>query len=373
MNLNKSITERNLNFELLRIIAMFMVVILHVNGFGGLLNGYNPTLHPVSFLVSNFIEFLCIISPNLYVLISGYFLSDKKYPFKIEKLFQLILVTCFWSWIIGFFSCFFLKANIGDFLSSGIFPVLSRRYWFVTDYIVLYMLSPFYNIVLQNINKVQHIWLLIILLLFFSVAHLLWEPINLNKGYSLYWFSYLYVQASFIRKYDLKIHMKTLVYIWGSILIFQLVGLYYTTLYEHNFIRINVFNINYNSLFVLINSICCFLLFKSLTIKRGKSIICLLSSLTFGVYLIHINPAIASWLFKQVLPIKMFAGTQPFNVLLSLFLFTVLIFSVSCLLEYLRKQLFLLCRVHSKIETLSSYIEKKLCCIRGIVDSEEKK
>lgn len=373
MNLNKSIIERNLNFELLRIIAMFMVVILHVNGFGGLLNGYNPTLHPIPFLISNFIEFLCIIAPNLYVLISGYFLSNKKYSFKIEKFFQLILVTCFWSWMIGLVSCLFLKANIGDFLFSGIFPVLSRRYWFVTDYIILYMLSPFYNIILQNINKVQHIWLLIILLFFFSVAHLLWEPINLNKGYSLYWFSYLYIQASFIRKYDLKIHIRTLVFIWGSILIFQLVGIYYTTLYEYNFIRIKVFNFNYNSLFVLINSVCCFLLFKSLTIKRGKSIICLLSSLTFGVYLIHINPTIASWLFKQVLPIKMFAGTQPFNVLLSLFLFTVLIFSVSCLLEYLRKQLFLLCRVHSKIETLSSYIEKKLCCIRGIVDSEEKK
>ena len=103
MDTNKPTTERNLNFELLRIIAMFMVVMLHVNLFGGLLSGYKPTLYPVPFLVSNFIEFLCIIAPNLYVLISGYFLSNKKYPFKIEKLFYLILVTCFWSWIIGFF------------------------------------------------------------------------------------------------------------------------------------------------------------------------------------------------------------------------------------------------------------------------------
>lgn len=369
----KPTTERNLNFELLRIIAMFMVVMLHVNLFGGLLSGYKPTLYPVPFLVSNFIEFLCIIAPNLYVLISGYFLSNKKYPFKIEKLFYLILVTCFWSWMIGLVSCLFLRANIGDFLFNGIFPVLSRRYWFVTDYIVLYMLSPFYNIILQNINKAQHIWLLIVLLLFFSVAHLLWEPINLNKGYSLYWFSYLYVQASFIRKYDLKIHIKTLVFIWGVILIIQLVGIYYTMLYELNFMRIKVFNFNYNSLFVLINSTCCFLLFKSLTIKKGKSIIGVLSSLTFGIYLIHINPTIISWLFKQVLPIKTFAGTQPFSVLLSLLLFTILIFSVSCLLEYFRKQLFLLCRVHSKIESLSFYIERKLRCICRIVDPEEKK
>lgn len=47
MDTNQPTTERNLNFELLRIIAMFMVVMLHVNLFGGLLNGYKPDLYPL--------------------------------------------------------------------------------------------------------------------------------------------------------------------------------------------------------------------------------------------------------------------------------------------------------------------------------------
>lgn len=36
------VKERNLNFELLRIVAMFMVVLLHVNLYGG---GYSEVLN----------------------------------------------------------------------------------------------------------------------------------------------------------------------------------------------------------------------------------------------------------------------------------------------------------------------------------------
>lgn len=43
--------ERSLNFELLRIIAMFMVVILHVNLFGELLAGYDSQENPYNFLI----------------------------------------------------------------------------------------------------------------------------------------------------------------------------------------------------------------------------------------------------------------------------------------------------------------------------------
>lgn len=219
MNTNKPVTERNLNFELLRIIAMFMVVMLHVNSFGGLLYEYKPDLYPFPFLISNFFEYLCIIAVNLYVLISGYFLSGKSSPFKLEKTLKLIVITVFWSWIIGLLSCLFLGANVNDFLFNGIFPIMSRRYWFVTDYIILYMLSPFYNIVLQSLSKVQHLWLLSILLFFFSIVQFLWEPVILSDGYSSYWFSFLYIQASFIRKYNIKFSSKILLLLWSGMLV----------------------------------------------------------------------------------------------------------------------------------------------------------
>ena len=69
---------RQANFELLRIIAMFMVVILHWNTNSGLLLdvGSPVTGAGVWSLVT---ESVCIVAVNVYVLISGYFLSSCTY------------------------------------------------------------------------------------------------------------------------------------------------------------------------------------------------------------------------------------------------------------------------------------------------------
>ena len=64
--------QRQANFELLRIIAMFMVVILHWNTNSGLLLavGSPVTGAGVWSLVT---ESVCIVAVNVYVLISGVF------------------------------------------------------------------------------------------------------------------------------------------------------------------------------------------------------------------------------------------------------------------------------------------------------------
>lgn len=99
--------ERSLNFELLRIVAMFMVIMLHVNLFGGILTGYDAKENSYIFLISHFFEYLCIIAVNLFVMISGYFLSVSIHPFKVRKLLHIILITAFWSWPIGGLACVF--------------------------------------------------------------------------------------------------------------------------------------------------------------------------------------------------------------------------------------------------------------------------
>ena len=69
---NMKNSKRNVSLDLLRIIAMIMIVTLHVLGKG---NGFAIT-DPVIRMFSWTLESLCIVSVNLYVLISGYFLLD---------------------------------------------------------------------------------------------------------------------------------------------------------------------------------------------------------------------------------------------------------------------------------------------------------
>lgn len=338
--------ERSLNFELLRIVAMFMVVMLHVNLFGGLLAGYDSQENPYSFLISHFFESLCIIAVNLYVMISGYFLSVSIHPFKVKKLLHIILITVFWSWFIGGSACVFLRANINDFIYNGIFPILSGRYWFVTNYVLIYFLSDYYNKVLQVLNKREHFLLILFLGLFFIITPILWDPVGMKNGYSLYWFSYLYIVASFIRKYNTSFNIKRLSFIWLFILLLQVTMAY---LLDRLSVNSNSVLLSYNSIFVFINTLCCFLLFKSFNITKGKTLIQFFSPLTFGIYLIHINPATTSWIYKVVFPIKELADNSKFGIFLSLIGFTILVFIISAFCEFFRNRIFLILGIENKI------------------------
>ena len=88
---------RQANFELLRIIAMFMVVILHWNTNSGLLLdvGSPVTGAGVWSLVT---ESVCIVAVNVYVLISGYFLSSCTFSFR--RVARVLVQTLFYTVLI---------------------------------------------------------------------------------------------------------------------------------------------------------------------------------------------------------------------------------------------------------------------------------
>lgn len=341
--------NRSLNIELLRLVAMFLVVLLHVNSYGGLLKAYYPKSDPFCFLTVNLVEYISLIAVNSYLFISGYFLSASVRPFKVGKLLHLLLTTVFWAWLIGGSACLFLDAPLDDFLSDGIFPMLSGRYWFVTPYLILYFLSPYYNQTLQRLDRRAHRLLLGFLLFFFSLAPLFWDPLGLKGGYSLYWFSFIYILAAYIRKYPVRHSVRTLLLVWAGVLLIQLSGAYFLKLNGRYDLANQFFGQNYNSPFILVNTVCCFLLFRSIRIRRGQALIRFLAPLTFGIYLVHIHPATASWIYQEFLPVREVAGRSPWTVLVSLFGFALLVFCVSALLEYCRSRLFVAFRVEERI------------------------
>ena len=79
--------QRNYGIELLRIIAMFMIVSLHTLGQGGILASVTP--NSPQFHIAWILEIACFCAVNIYALISGYVLSDK--PFRLSRLINLRL------------------------------------------------------------------------------------------------------------------------------------------------------------------------------------------------------------------------------------------------------------------------------------------
>ena len=90
---------RMMNLELLRCIAMMMVVALHFLGKGGLLGDLSQKNLGVTEMVAWALESVCIVAVNVYMLISGYFLCQS--GFKLSRLFQLLMQIWFYSSIIS--------------------------------------------------------------------------------------------------------------------------------------------------------------------------------------------------------------------------------------------------------------------------------
>ncbi|WP_373742695.1 acyltransferase [Jeotgalibaca porci] len=286
---------RDSNFELLRILSMVMIVVLHIGNHG--LGGYIDIpvfLSGFTEVIYYFIRSLTIIAVSLYVLISGYFLSNSK--FKITKLINLFLETSFFSIAIYLLNVVLGYVDLGIVaLIKSMFSVFFGEYWFVTVYFVLYAISPFLNKLIDNINKKEHAYLLLLSFLISCIWQFVYvnEEIGVVGGYGLIYFMFLYFIGAYVRKYNFIIkNFNKNVYLLFYFLLAATNGLT-TYISEINFGGIDRL-IQYNSPLILAMSYCLFMYFKQLKIKSSK--INFVSKYVFGIYLVHEQST-----FRQVL------------------------------------------------------------------------
>lgn len=139
----------------------------------------------------------CYIAVNCFILISGYF----GIKLKFRGILRLYLFCVFYS-IWGFF----ISGEPFDkhWLYSIVLPFSHTKKWFITCYVVLYLLSPLLNKAIENLKKNEYI--LVILLLTISNMYFgyVWHKYNTN-GYNVAQFVYLYVIGGYLRKH-INIH-----------------------------------------------------------------------------------------------------------------------------------------------------------------------
>ena len=141
---------RNSNIELLRIIAMVMILGLHVNYLAiGEPSSQDIATSPLQSFVRMFAEYVCIVGVNVFVLISGWFGIN----YKLKGLCNFLFQSLFFSLII--FTLFVIAGNIGmnrlNIMSS--FLLYKNAYWFVWAYLVLYIMAPILNAFIEKSNK----------------------------------------------------------------------------------------------------------------------------------------------------------------------------------------------------------------------------
>ncbi len=287
------------------------------------------------------------IAVNIFVLISAYFLVKSK--FKIKKLLALWLQVLFYGIAFYLISCAIDSSNFGVGFVFYLAPITSNAFWFITAYLLLYLISPFLNIILNNASKKQLTILVvgIFILDYLATRFGINAIVNFNSGYSLIWFMFLYILGGYLRLYPLKIKKIWLLLIY-LVSTFALWGM---TFIENNVYTAIFYNpLEYTSPLVLLNSICALMLFKDIKIKSKfwHTLICFISSCTFGIYLFQ-ESAIKPYLYFNILKVQFAYGSvlSPLYVLL----FALEIFALGLLVEIIRKSIvFAISAIYKKIK-----------------------
>ena len=338
--------------EVLRIVAMLMIITLHYLDKGGVLKEFELKMG-LNRNIAWIIEALCMGSVNVYVLISGYFLS--KSEFKVKKVITLWAQIIFYSWVV---EAVYLVVSgvifnpIADFYKDIpiIMPVTCGHYWFATIYILLYLFFPFLNKGIGVMDKKQHRLAIAATLAVFS----LWNtflpftiPLTDHEGMDICWFVCLYLVAAYLRKYPEDFKLNRWIYLLisfvsaisafllgkGIFILNRFVGKLGG--YAKNFYP-------YNSIFIFIASVCLFIFVlkhetKTKAPRWLTNIVLFASTGTFGVYLLHEHLSIR-YLWPRLLKVAEYSEKIWF---LPHLIGTVLaIFIVGIIADFIRRKFF---------------------------------
>ncbi len=295
--------SRQSGLELLRIIAMLMVVTLHYlhENLGGVLGVVkNGSVYYFSWTL----EALCYCAVNVFVLISGYFLCERT-SLKLEKVIDLLLLAFFYSSALYFAGCIsgITTFHYPTYIARYLFPVSCGLWWFVTDYVILYLLAPYLNVGLKYLTKEQHRNLVFLMITLFSIIPTVIffqiDVIGIMGGYSFIWFVTLYVVAAYIRRFGISIDPKYCVagYLLCSLLT---AGVKFG---QETVLNTTYFNLyKYNSVTVLGASVFLLCFFIKVTIDNTfmQRIIKITASVSFAVFLLHTHSIWSKWLWDVV-------------------------------------------------------------------------
>lgn len=290
---------RQSNFELLRIIAMIMILGVHANFISlGIPNNNDLQTYPIPTVTRFVLEQFCTMSVCIFVLISGWFGIRVSLKGFCNFIFQCIFFLAGIYLLLLFFGDVQLSING----IKGCFALNEQNNWFIRAYIGLYIVSPVLNSFIENAsrNKVK-----IFLISFFAFQTIYGFIVNtsiFNGGYSTFSFIGLYILASYCKKYKpLRINNLG----GGTILCIPAACILICVIFDVILVMCNkneycFWLATYSNPFVIIGALFMLLWFSKCNIKNN-TIINFIAKSSFAGYLFHANPNIFLSYYKPMI------------------------------------------------------------------------
>lgn len=194
-------TERNSSIELLKLIAMIMIVISHSLPRYGAYESYidfSAARMGFSNLILYVFYYFGQIGNAIFIVCSSWFLLESNKT-KLEKIRYIYADTFLFS-ILWLVIVVLLGFNVSaKLLVKSLLPVLCKNNWFISCYIIFYLLHPLLNFCIKRINQRQHLSVVLFGGGIYSVLATLWSD--------TYYYTYvvgfilLYLIVAYIKLY----------------------------------------------------------------------------------------------------------------------------------------------------------------------------
>lgn len=297
---------RETEIELLRIVVMILIITTHLVVWG-ITKTDNAT--PLQQNTAELTNAVIRWHVNVFIIITGYFGIKSR-----KSLINIIIISLFYTWLLYGLQ----YALCGDNFSflpiiKSLFFVTHCRYWFVQSYILLIILAPFIN---KLIDK-KHIYTLLGSFLFIDCWCGYIHNETISNGFGILHFTTMYIIGRSIPLLNINYNRVFLIIafcIISILIIFQ--SFYFKDLISSH---------GYNNPLLVINATIVFLLFKKIIIKNN--FINTIAASSFAVYLIHDSEFAHYWLLRIMTTTNSYI-LNPISYLFALIILSVLIYFI---------------------------------------------
>ena len=348
--------ERLSNIELLRVISMLLIILFHASHHTNFYFEYRCLNYYIIKVINHFGE----LGVNLFFLISGYFLVNKK--IKLKRIILIWFELLFYN-VICLIACVLFNINYELNSIQNIVRFFTPFYhvfwWFASAYILIYLLTPILNMILKKTSKKRLCdYLIVMLIIYCIIPTVLGIFENTSENFLFYnrffWGIIMYLIGGYIRLYGLKAIDTIKKSINISLISFLciLITIYTISKHPHFFEKIGLLNPNYlwppNTICEFLLAIGIFGIFIKLNIKQIK-IINKLATTTLGVYLLHDHQGLLIW--KNIIHLEIYQ----YNIKMIFYLigYSLIIMLIGSCIELVRQSI--------EKHTIERLLESKTC------------
>lgn len=351
-------SERNYGIDLLRVVSMLFVIMLHIMGHGGVLASTGTYWH---FSAAWLLETIAYPAVNCFVLISGFvgYRGEKHMP-RLKNIFSIFFTVLFYSGLICLLFQWISPASVDmQDIKNAFSPILKNQYWFFTSYVGMFLLSPMLNLLVDKATAKQN-FLFALTVFFFSIAGMRTTAFVLNSGYSMLWFSFMYLLGAILKKYDVcqKVSAKHCVLLLAAALFLSWLVKAASPLVNKPFVtELAADLISYTSPTVVLMAVGWLCLFSKLPHGRFWQVVLpFFSTSAFSVYLIHDNIHVRVHVMQDFFR---FANQYPAVLMVGIVIGSAVAILFACtLLDKIRVLLFRVVRVDAFAQLLEKVIKK---------------